>query len=125
MEKLMDSNQTLKTENMEVRLIVDKLQNELPVEEIKATSYDELKEKWALYFNNLIQNDFVKLVGLFYRIDISEEKVKRMLKENPDEDAGKMITNLVIERLLQKIKSREESLSKPGEFSGDLGAEKW
>jgi len=121
----MDANQTLKTENMEARLIVDKLQNELHVEEIKATSYDELKEKWTLYFNNLIQYDFAKLVSLFYRIDISEEKVKRMLKENPDEDAGKMITNLVIERLLQKIKSREESLSKPGEFSGDLGAEKW
>jgi hypothetical protein len=39
-------------------------------------------------------------------IDVSEDKLRRLLKENPDENAGKMITSLVIERLLQKSNQR-------------------
>jgi hypothetical protein len=110
---------------MEDKLIVGQLQNELPIAEITVTSIDDLKEKWALYFDSLIQNDFPKLVSLLYRMDISEHKLRRTLKENPGENAGKMITSLVIERLLQKIRTREAFRSKPDMFSDDPAAEKW
>ncbi len=110
---------------MDDKSIVGQLQNEFPVGENKVTSFEELKEKWALYFNSLIQNDFPKLVSLFYRIDISEDKLRRVLKDNPDENAGKMITLLVIERLSQKISTREAFRSKPDMLSDDPVAEKW
>jgi hypothetical protein len=110
---------------MKDKLIIGQLQNELLIGENEVTSFADLKEKWALYFDSLIQNDFPKLVSLFYRIDISEDKLRRILKENPDENAGKMITSLVIERLLQKIRTRNEFHSKPDVFSDDPGAEKW
>ena len=113
------------TASLEDKLIVSQLQNELLIGEDKVTSFEDLKEKWALYFNSLIQNDFPKLVSLFYMIDISEDKLRRILKENPDENASEMITSLVIERLLQKIRTRNEFRSKPDVFSGDPGAEKW
>jgi hypothetical protein len=111
--------------NMEDKSIIGQLQNELPIGENKVNSYEDLKEKWALYFNNLIQHDFPELVNLLYRIDISEEKLRRILKENPDENAGKIITTLVIERLSQKIRSRKEFRSSPDVFSDDPGTEKW
>ena len=110
---------------MEDKLIVSQLEDELLIGENRVDSFEDLREKWALYFNYLIQSDFPKLLRLFYRIDVSEDKLRRLLKENPDENAGKMITSLVIERLLQKIKSREEFRSKPDTYSGDRNAEKW
>ena len=105
--------------------MVSQLQDELPIGENKIDSFEDLRGKWSTYFNDLIQDDFPKLLMLFYRIDVSEDKLRRLLKENPGENAGKIITTLVIERLLQKIKSREEFRSKPDEYSNDPDVEKW
>ena len=110
---------------MEDKITVGQLQNELPIGENKVDSFEDLRVKWAIYFNDLIHGDFPKLLQLFYRIDVSEDKLRRILKENPDENAGKMITSLVIERLLQKIKSREEFRSRPDRYSSDQDSEKW
>jgi|SRR5664279_1173833 len=110
---------------MEDKSLISQLQHEMPIVEDQVFSIEDLEKKWAEYFNCLIQNDFPKLVGLFYRIDISETKLRRILKENPDENAGIMIASLVIERLLQKIRSRESFRSKPDVISGDPDAEKW
>ena len=70
-------------------------------------SMEELKDGLASYFRKLIQEDFHKLVGLLYRIDVDEEKLKHLLDEDTEEDAGSLIAGLVIERQLGKIKTRE------------------
>ena len=70
-------------------------------------SFELLNEKLLQHINNLILHDFQKLVSLLYRIDISEEKLKYLLKENADKDAASIIADLIIERQMQKIKSRE------------------
>ena len=57
--------------------------------------------------NDLIKEDFSKLVQLLYRIDVSEAKLKNVLKEHPNEDAGKLIAQIVIERLAATKKARE------------------
>ena len=110
---------------MEDKSLISQLQNEMPIGADKINTIEDLTGKWAEYFNNLIQNDFPKLVGLFYRIDISEIKLRQVLKENPDENAGETIASLVIERLLQKISTREAFRSKPDVFTGDTASEKW
>ena len=106
-------------------LIINELQSELSLEGIKVISLDDLEKKWASHFNYLIQNDFSGMLNLFYRIDISEDKLRRVLRENPDENAGKLITTLVIERLLQKLRSRKEFQSRSESFSNDSDEEKW
>ena len=55
-----------------------------------------------------ITNNFEKLISLLYRVDVSERKLKQMLNENKNSDAGKIIAELIIERQLQKIKTRNE-----------------
>ena len=59
--------------------------------------------------NYLIINDFSKLVQMLYRMDVSEQKIKILLKENPGSDAGRIIAALIIERQMQKIKSRQQT----------------
>ena len=68
---------------------------------------DELKSSLATYINSLINTDFNKLVSLLYRIDINEAKLRQLLDNNRESNAGAIITDLIIERQLQKIRSRE------------------
>jgi hypothetical protein len=58
--------------------------------------------------NEWILNDFQKLIAVLYRLDVSEEKLKTLLRDNSHSDAGIIITDLIIERQLQKIKSRQQ-----------------
>ena len=60
------------------------------------------------HINQLISGDFAKLVYLLYAVDVSEKKLKQLLAEHPNEDAGKLIALLILERLEQKKKSREQ-----------------
>jgi hypothetical protein len=69
--------------------------------------------------NDLIKEDFSKLVQLLYRIDVSEEKLKNLLKEHPNEDAGKLIAQIVIERLAATKKARESFSTKSSSIEDD------
>lgn len=65
-------------------------------------------EALANAINELIKNDFSKLVQLLYRIDVSEAKLKYILQAHPNEDAGKLIAAVVIERLAITKKARAQ-----------------
>ncbi|HEX7905319.1 MAG TPA: hypothetical protein VF487_15710 [Chitinophagaceae bacterium] len=59
--------------------------------------------------NRLLEKGFQKLVAILYRLDVSETKLKNLLSENPNADAAVIIAELMIERQVQKIKSRQHS----------------
>ncbi len=71
---------------------------------LEKLSFDEL----VAHINQLISRDFAKLVYLLYAVDVSEKKLKQLLAEHPNEDAGKLIALLILERQEQKKKSREQ-----------------
>lgn len=58
--------------------------------------------------NDLIQNNFERLVQLLYRIDVNEKKLKQLLSDHPQTDAATIIARLIIERQLQKVKTRKQ-----------------
>ena len=68
----------------------------------------QLKDELAVHINRLITENFEKLINLLYRLDISEVKLKKLLLEDKSEEAGQIIAALIIERQLQKIKSRRQ-----------------
>ncbi|MFZ1330362.1 MAG: hypothetical protein WBA96_04575 [Chitinophagaceae bacterium] len=74
-------------------------------------SSEELREKLIAHINALINQDFEKLVFLLYRIDVNESKMRYLLDQREGENAAGLIADLIIERQLQKIKSRKESKS--------------
>ena len=67
----------------------------------------------AQYINYLLLNDFDKLVNILYRIDVDEEKLKQVLKEEPQQDASQIIVRLLIERQQQKNRFRRNTDSGP------------
>jgi hypothetical protein len=73
---------------------------------------EEAENYLADKINGLIKNNFDHLVYILYRVDVDEAKLKNVLKENPQQDAGKIIARLLIERQLQKITLRKQFTKK-------------
>ena len=71
-----------------------------------------LQEKLIVFINDLIQNNFQRLVAILYKVDVDENKLKRILKEDAGTDAGEIIAGLIIEREIQKIETRKKFGSK-------------
>jgi hypothetical protein len=88
----------------------------------KIHSMPEVEFFLAEEINELIKNNFNLLVQILYRVDVSEDRLKQVLKSNVGEDAGKIVAALIIERQLQKIESRRQFGRKNDNFSDE---EKW
>ena len=83
---------------------------------------DELIYVFAIHVNDMIVNKFSQLITALYRIDVSEQKIRQTLMDNPKADAGKVIAHLVIERQKQKIKTREQFSPRDNDFEEE---ERW
>ena len=88
--------------------IIPLLNKELSLELSEKLRMNELEEQLSNYINHLINTDFEKLVYYLYRIDVNETKMKQLLQQQDGEDAAQLIAQLIINRQLQKIKSRAE-----------------
>ena len=80
------------------------------------------KQILAEKINELINNDFQKLILVLYRMDVSEIKLKQLLNENPGTDAAMIIADLMIEREAEKIRSRQQFSKRDENINDD---EKW
>ena len=103
--------------------MVASLRTSIGIDLKEGLSENELKNIIAEHINSLISNNFNKLISILYRLDINESKLKQLLANNRDEDAGMIIAELIIERQIQKQASREKFSGK-GENSIDEN-EKW
>lgn len=74
------------------------------------------------HVNHLLIDDFPQLINILYRMDVSEEKLKTLLKENPDTDAATIIVNLMIEREEQRRESLKNFNMPKNDGGGD---ERW
>lgn len=70
-------------------------------------SMEELRKILSQYINDLVNHDFGKLVTLLYRVDVSEKNLKENLQSRT-ENAGSIIADMIIERQLQKKKTRNQ-----------------
>ena len=83
--------------------------NDLQIEEtVSERSSEEQLKVLVSFIDDLIRNDFNRLLSILYRVDISEEKLKRMLAENKDTQvrSAELIAQLLVEREQEKIISR-------------------
>jgi hypothetical protein len=69
-------------------------------------SLDAFTQELSIYINHLLNTDFEKVVSLLYRIDVDENKIKTLLQNTTN--SSLVIAQAIIERQLQKIKSRQE-----------------
>ena len=76
--------------------------------ELRSPDIEELKQALAAKLSKLINEDFEGLLQLLYRIDVDEEKAKEALAENPLDKGPYVLAELIIERQMEKVRTREE-----------------
>lgn len=69
--------------------------------------YQELYKQILPLIDELLNDDYPKLMAMLYRIDLDEDFLNRKLKETEHVDTDEIITDLIIKRELQKIIIRE------------------
>lgn len=75
---------------------------------ISTSNYAEIKEVLVKKLNDWINNDFNKLIHVLYRIDVSESKINQLLRDNRSMYAADILADLIIERQLEKIRTRKD-----------------
>ena len=91
---------------MENKELIQSVNNELAIELPVNSSFAQLREQLTQHINHLINTDFEKLIFYLYRIDVHEERMKQLLQQQEGENAALLIAQLIIDRQLQKIKSK-------------------
>ncbi|MEI2740681.1 MAG: hypothetical protein V9F01_18045 [Chitinophagaceae bacterium] len=102
--------------------LVPEINQSLEISLPDSISLEELKEKLVLHINYLINHDFEKLVFYLYRIDVNESRMKYLLDQKEGENAAELIADLIIERQLEKIKSRQQFRQRDNDIDEN---EKW
>ena len=105
-----------------IALVKETIEKETGIIFQPAPTIDGLEVALAAYINDLILNNFEKLVYLLYRIDISETRIKELLQAASTIPAGEIIAKTIIERQLQKITLRQ-TYTPPS--AADCDEEKW
>jgi hypothetical protein len=81
----------------------------------------DVRKRLIVLINQLIDSDFYALVQLLYQIDVQEQKLNEVLKNNLQSDSAPLIADLIIERQLQKMESRKQF----SQENKDSNEEKW
>lgn len=76
---------------------------------VPAASFEELIKQLGKIVYNLIVNDMNRLLFILYRVDVDEQKVLKIIRENTLPEAAQLIAGALISRQLQKIQQRSES----------------
>ena len=87
--------------------VIQSLEQALAIQLADAETEEKLKKVISERINYLIQHDFAQLTELLYRIDINEAKLKKLLSNKEGSVAADIIAELIIERQIQKAKSRK------------------
>ena len=100
--------------------LVSELSNKLEIDLPEKRSLEELKLFLSGYIDHLISNNPDKLVSILSRVDVSEKMLKANLQSR-EENASSIMAQMIIERQMEKIKTRERYRS-----SDDIAEdEKW
>lgn len=66
-------------------------------------AYEELFEQIEPHINQLLKSSQQKFMSILYRIDLSDEQIKKAVNENASESFSAIISDLIIKRELQKV----------------------
>lgn len=75
---------------------------------VPAQTFEELMIQVGKIVYNLIVNDMNRLLFILYRVDVDEQKVLKIIRENTLPDAANLLAGALISRQLQKIQQRSE-----------------
>ena len=73
----------------------------------ETVSREELKRRLTIFISELLETNFEKLCSMVYRHDVSEARFNHVLQSGSIKEQAEKLSDLVIERELEKVKSRQ------------------
>ena len=107
---------------MEEKELIAIINQEMNLDLPGQTAFDDLRLQLQEAITHILATDFERLINILYRVDVNERKLKYLLQENVGADAAVIIADLIIERQMEKIKSRKEYTRLDDDISEE---EKW
>jgi phage-related minor tail protein len=95
-------------------------QSYLPVGENEDARFQELRKVLIRRIEELIEKDVEKLKWILYRIDVNEKKVHEALATNEQLHYPEVLADLIIERQIEKAKTRAQFNEGPTDWSFDV-----
>ncbi len=71
-------------------------------------AYEELFDQIEPHIDQLIRSNQQKFMGILYRIDLSDEQLKKAVESNSTEPFSTIVSDLIIKRELQKVVIRNQ-----------------
>jgi len=100
----------------QLKLTAIDLYSKFEIETDIHTDYVLLKHVLSTRIRHLIDTNVEQFMQALYRIDVSEQKVKQVLAEKPLDEAIEMIAEMIIERQLQKVITRQKYQQPKGDW---------
>jgi hypothetical protein len=66
-------------------------------------NFEHLRDEVSAQLKKMGKHGVSKLPELLYRIDVSEQQIKRFAEEHPAENWEDLVAELIIKRILQKV----------------------
>ena len=92
----------------------------LPAVETSEEKFNAFRNLLIARIEELAEKSMDKLMWLLYRVDVNERKLHATLKDTPPENFAPVIADMIIERQIQKIKSRSEFGGKENDWNFDI-----
>jgi hypothetical protein len=99
-----DEKYIILNELIQKDLLLDEEESLVSVDE--TIDLNTLHEKLSLLVAYLLENDMHRLLNAMYRLDVSEAKFHEAMQSDSKEKAASRIADLIIEREMQKVKTR-------------------
>lgn len=99
------------SENEQVRQSTMLMRTHFSLEEgflEECTTFEQLEQRLTRLINQLLDKDMTRLLNAFYRIDISEDKFKKILTTESPSNIAKTLAQEVISRELKKVMTRQK-----------------
>src|SRR6185295_14649808 len=104
----------MKSELEKITLEIIQRHFELPEISFEEEDLKKIRELLIDRIDFLLDHHFEKLLWILYRIDVSEEKAKAALSKKSDQKPSEVLADLIIERQMEKAKTRIEYNKKKG-----------
>ena len=88
---------------MEAEALLQTLQ-----QDVTTAEFESKKKALMQRVAYLILHDFDRLLRLLYTVDVDERVLKHLLQQQPQPDAATVITELLIQRQLKKLQTRQQ-----------------
>ena len=70
---------------------------------------EKLRQEIIEKIRSLVLHDMPALLAILYRVDVSEDKLRASMEDNKGTDSALLITDMLIERQLQKMILRKKN----------------